>query len=308
MRLRIQPALLALSLTIVCLGVLAILYIAHENRISTPESMIACLPARGATLAYIDVAALRRVGILELAAGSKAVEDLEYKSFVESTGFNYRTDLDSVAGAFSGDTTYLVVKGRFDWKKLSSYARSSGGTCVNGFCREPGSAPNRRISFYALKADTMALAVNPDGYGAGDISPRGRRHVDPLPDQPVWVSVPGTYFKTAQDLPTGTHAFATALAAANKVVFSAGPESDHLLVQMSVVCATPEAASALALQLENVTDLLRKMVALEHQTPNPRDFSGVLTAGSFQRVGPTVFGRWPIQRSFIDTLVEGPLN
>lgn len=305
---RFQPALLAFGLVVLCLGALAGFYYWHERRIGTPEAMVACLPPREATLLYVDVDALRRAGILELLAGSKATEDLEYKTFVEATGFDYRRDLDSVAASFASDGTYLVVKGRFAWRQLSRYSKEHGGRCVNGFCIAPSSTPDRYASFYALKKNTMALAFARDEFAAGTITTRGRQPGDPLPQQPIWVSVPGAALRKIADLPTGTHSFATALSGADKIVFSAGPEQDHLQVQMTVSCATPEAASQLALRLDNITDLLRKMVTLENQTPNASDLSGVLAAGTFQTIGSTVYGRWPVQRAFLDAVAGGSLN
>jgi len=307
-RLRFQPALLALGLVALCLGILAAFYYWHERRIATPEAMIDCLPPREAPLVYVDVDALRRAGILDLLAGSRATEELEYKNFVEAAGFDYRRDLDSVAAAFASDGTFLVVRGRFDWKRLNRYSAANGGRCVNGFCQIPGNSADRRISFYALKTDTMALAFGKDDFAAGDINLRPRQQVDPLPKQPVWVSVPGSILKKTTDLPAGTHSFATALSNANTILFSAGPEGDHLQVQMSVTCRTPEEASQMALQLENVTDLLRKMAARENQTPNPRDLSGVLAAGAFQHIDRTVFGHWPVQRSFLDDVAGGSIH
>ena len=53
------------------------------------------LPADRATLVYIDTDALRKSGLLDLLAGSKAAEEADYRKFVEQTGFDYRTDLDA---------------------------------------------------------------------------------------------------------------------------------------------------------------------------------------------------------------------
>jgi len=291
-----------------CVLVLGAFYLTHAHRIGTPEAMIGCLPPREATLVYVDIAALRRSGVLDLLAGSKATEELEYKNFVEATDFDYRRDLESVAAEFAPDGTFLVVKGHFNWRRLSNYAISGGGRCLNGLCQATGSGPDKRISFYLLKPDTLALAVSPDSFAAGDISVRRQQPIDALPQQPVWISVPASVLKTSQSLPDGTHSYATALSSAEKIVFSAGPENDKLQVQMSVTCATPEAASALALQLENVTDLLRKMIEREHQAPNPKDLAGVLTTGTFQPQGRMVLGHWPVERTFIDTLAGGSLN
>ena len=308
MRLRLQPGLVALAVVGLCLAVLSAFYFTHAHRLVTPEAMIACLPPREAAVVYVDVGALRRSGILYLLAGSKATEELEYKNFVEATEFDYRRDLDSVAAAFAPDGTFLVVKGRFNWKRLSNYTIAGGGRCMNGLCQATGSGPDKRISFYLLKPDTLALAVSPDSFAAGDISVRRKQPVDPLPREPIWISVPAAVLKAARDLPAGTHSYATALSSAEKIVFAAGPENGRLEVQMKVTCASPETASAMALQLENVTDLLRKMIEREHQVPNPKDLAGVLTAGTFQPEGRMVLGHWFVERAFIDTLAGGSLN
>ena len=100
---------------------------------------------------YIDVDAIRRSGILNMVAGSKAAEELEYQQFVDETKFDYRQDLDAVAAAFKDGQVFLALRGRFHWKNLTDYARHQGGSCHNDFCVAPGSQPNRRISFYPVK-------------------------------------------------------------------------------------------------------------------------------------------------------------
>ena len=51
----------------------------------------------------------------------------------------------------------------------------------------------------------------------------------------------------------GQRAFAIALQNAERIVFSVGPEGDHLQVAVNVTCKDTEAASALLVQLENTT-------------------------------------------------------
>ena len=45
--------------------------------------------------------------------------------------------------------------------------------------------------------------------------------------------------------------------------------------------------------------------ARERQTPNPADFSGVLTSGAFSSQGRRVVGHWPIERSFVQYVLGG---
>jgi hypothetical protein len=51
--------------------------------------------------------------------------------------------------------------------------------------------------------------------------------------------------------------------------------------------------------------MLREMIAREHQTPNPRDLSGVLTSGTFNHLGTRVLGSWPLEKGFVEGLLGG---
>src|ERR1700736_5320296 len=83
------------------------LYLSRGPR--TPAELASYLPDKNATLLYIDIDAMRRSGILNMLAGSKMAEDLEYKTFVDQTGFDYRHDLDAIAATFSGDQIFFVL-------------------------------------------------------------------------------------------------------------------------------------------------------------------------------------------------------
>jgi hypothetical protein len=81
-----------------------------------------------------------------------------------------------------------------------------------------------------------------------------------------------------------------------------GPEQQRYELAMDVTCKTAEEAAILRAQLEGITGLLKKLISRESQTPNPNDLSGILTAGVFQRVDRHVVGKWPVQKSFIESL------
>jgi hypothetical protein len=150
---------------ILTVGFLALavgLWKARENRFDPLEH----LPTADATVASIDVGALRQAGILSLLASQPQTEEAEYLSFVQSTGFDYQKDLESVAAAFAPDATYFIVRGRFDWPKLEAFAKTGGGGCYERLCHLPGSVPERRISFLPLQPNIMALAVSTDDLGA----------------------------------------------------------------------------------------------------------------------------------------------
>ena len=307
-RIRFQPWQLALLVVALCVAAVGV---ARWLRVSSPYDaarLLAALPLEKATLVYIDTALLRQSGTLELLAGSKAAEEPDYRKFVEQTGFDYRKDLDAVAAAFVDNHVYITLRGRFQWKQLTTYAESQGGECHYSVCTMPGSSLERNISFYPLKSDVLALAVSTDPRAVTNIDPGGRKIPLPVPPDPVWISVPAAVFNRLDAFPDGTRAFLSPLARAEKVTFAAGPKGDRLQLRLEVACATPDAAADLVKQFSGVTSLLKNMIERQHMTPNPRDLSGVLVAGSFQQRQSTVIATWPLERGFVEALAAGQIQ
>lgn len=281
------------------------MYVYQTGGRSSAADLASYLPLGEGALVYIDVDAMRRSGILDLIAGKKAAQELEYESFVEETKFDYRDDLDNVVALFKGDQVFMTLRGRFDWKSLMAYVKHHGGSCQNGYCNTPGSQPDRRISFYPIKPSVMAMAISRDGWAAYQISRKSGRLPIVPPAQPVWAILSGPMLKSIGSLPAGTQAFATALANADQMVFTVGEEGDHFVAAMTVDCRTADKASVLLTDLQSTTDTLRRWLAREHKGPNPNDVSGPLVAGSFRREDRQVFGAWPVQRSFIEAMAGG---
>ncbi len=75
-----------------------------------------------ATIFFANIAALRHAGMLNLLAGVKESEDREYSNFIRETHFDYKRDIDGIAGAVDGDRFFFVVRGYFDWNRLRRYA------------------------------------------------------------------------------------------------------------------------------------------------------------------------------------------
>ena len=305
---RTQPWHLAAFIIAACAGVIVSIYVVRSRGIETPADLMACLPRNHATLAYLDVNALRRSGFLDLIAGSKAAEDLEYKTFVDGTGFDYRRDLDRIALAIAQNDVWLVLRGRFNWNKLNSYTTSHGGECRNAVCSVRMS-PKRWLSYYPLRAGAMALAISAQNGAVYAIGPKANPGaVGDLPEQPIWISVPAAALRNAQSLPPGAKSFVSPLGSAEKIVFSLGPDANNLRLSADITCSSEAAASGLISQLQGATTMLQKMLARENQQPNPRDLSGVLVAGSFSREGRRVLGVWPVPRQFVETIAAGDLN
>lgn len=265
--------------------------------------MASYMPGRDAAVLFVDVTALRSSGILEKLAASSVVEEAEYKTFVEQTGFDYKRDLDRLMANSADDTHYFLLDGRFDWSKLTAYAKGQGGVCEGDFCSVKGTTPGRIISFYPVTSNLLALASSSNAQAAREIS--SRTPVMPVygtPSQPLWLHVPASTLHRQTELPSGTKLFTRALKPAERALFSVGPQGEQFELTADIVCRTVEQAVVMKNQLEGITQLLQTFLVREKQNPSTADLSGVLSSGSFQRQSEHVIGRWPITRAFIASL------
>jgi hypothetical protein len=262
------------------------------------------LPVRDALVFYVDFEALRRGGLMRLFDSAKGPEDPEYLRFVSGTSFDYKRDLDGVMAAFGPTGHFILAKGRFNWNSLRSYAASQQGKCEDALCRLNGSAPDRRISFLPIQSGLMALAVSTDDSAAMRLTSPAAESGFQIPDAPVWASLPPSWLKSAGNLPDGTRPFARAVEQAESITVAFAPEGDRFALKLTVVCNGQQEAYDASAQLTKMTALLRKLIALEKQTPNPGDLSGLLVSGTFRSAGDRVFGYWPIERVFVENLLR----
>ena len=277
----------------------------YRSRALSPAAMLRRLPTDDALIVYIDFARLRAGGILQLLDGSKVGEDPEYQAFVRKTDFDYKQDLEAALLAFSAEGKYMLLKGRFDWKNLTAYVRGMNGSCNNSFCKMAGSTPERRISFFPVQSNLMALAVSQVEDAAHRMNEIDSRPDREIPNAPIWISIPPSVVNSGQSLPAGTQMFARSLKGAQAVTLAVVPEGDRFAAKLDVRCASASDATELAGELTKTTGLLRDLIAHEHQTPNPADLSGFLTSGSFRSEGMKVHGYWPMQRALIENLLGG---
>jgi hypothetical protein len=264
------------------------------------------LPKREAAIAFVNVSAIRSSGLLDKLVGSTVGEEAEYKTFVQRTGFNYKTDLDRVLMSSASGVHYFLLKGRFDWNKLRSYAMQEGGKCDGDYCSVAGSTPGRVISFHRAKSDLMALASAGTDSAARDIVKHSPEKLSfDVPDKPVWLHAPASMMRDQRETPAGTRLFLKALEQAESLMMTIGPAGDAFEVAINVICRAEQDAAVLRAQLEQITTLLQKFLTRENQRANAADLSGVLASGSFQRDGRHVLGRWPLQKEFIQSLSKG---
>jgi hypothetical protein len=262
------------------------------------------LPPDRAVHVYLNVAAMRQVGILDTIAGSKQVEDSDYKKFVQDTGFDYRNDLDSLAIAFRDGDVYYAAQGRFRWEKLAAYAPAHGGKCDQFLCTTPGSEPGRNVSYYMPRTNTLALATSRTATAGDMVGPGTWAQTPVIGDAGLWVSAPPFAFSDLSKMPTGTRSFFSPLAKAQSTTFTLGPAAKGQGFELRMQVRTPseEAAKNMATQYQEITSLFVKMLERENMHANPSDLSGVLVGGKFESKDKEVTGTWPISKGFVETL------
>lgn len=308
MKVRIQPWQLVTAIILACAATVGIAHLWRSSKKLTAVQMFQSLPMDKTVKIYFDVSLLRKAGILGLFSGSVTAQDPDYRRFVQDTGFDYVTDLDAVAVTLSHDSMYVALRGRFDWRRLSAYAAAQQGRCQNTICTMPASDPARNISFYPMQSDILALAVTPEPRGVVAIGLPAQPVPLTLPDQPVWVLVPGSAFQSTGGLPAGAQAFLSPLAAAQEASFTLAPSGNGgFEVDLEAACANQQAAESIAAQFTSTTNLLKQMISRERKTANPGDLSGVLTSGQFEAKQAKLVGTWPLSRDFLETLVSGKL-
>jgi hypothetical protein len=133
---------------------------------SPRDELLSQMPADASAVLFLDLDGLRQSPFLaelyKWAPQTKA--DPDYAQFLQSTGFNYETDLSRVSIAVlkrgQGTTLFAVADGQFDRKKIFAYASQTGRRESRGG-REISSVPvngsARRITFTFLRNNRMAL-------------------------------------------------------------------------------------------------------------------------------------------------------
>jgi hypothetical protein len=299
-RARLLIALIAL----LCIGAVWG-FVWYRGKPISDARLLSRMPSTNAVILNVDINALRQAGILQLLDGSRAGMDPDYQQFVRRINFDYRQDLDSFMIAFAPTGRFMLVRGRFDWKSLRSYATDDGGQCYVSQCRMNASSPGRSISFAALQNNLMALSVTEEQWGVRQlIGTPGPPETD-VPDAPIWLSVPGSVMQSGEGLPDGTRMFAHAMDRAQKLILSFAPEGSRFVAKLDLRCNNEHDAASIAGDLTHATGLLKQLIEREHQKPSPADLTGVLAFGSFVSRGSRVEGRWPIERELLTNLLAG---
>ena len=290
-------------MVVACAAFIAAIAFWRIHRNAPVSALMERLPEEDSVIFYIDVKALRASGLLEFLAGTGESEESEYREFVQQSGFDYVTDLDAALVSVCESDRFFLLDGRFDWGRLTRYVDSHGGSCHNGFCRVRGSVPGRDISFFAVTPSIMGLASSRDSWAATALE-RKYRHVSDaeIPAEPFWLTMPGPVLSHAQWLPASARFFAAAMAKVSRVILTLGPSGSEFEARLAVDCPGAGQAAQLARELTRVTDLLQSLSGRDNEPPDSNELGTVLAAGSFERQDGRVLGRWPITKSFLETL------
>ena len=277
----------------------------RQSQAADSFKLVQMLPRETGVVVYVDLAALRSAGLLS--ALNHASEEPDYRKFVEQSGFDYNRDLQAVAVSFVNGEEFGAARGKFDWTKLSAYAAAQGGSCKDSLCSLPASKPEYYISFYPLRTNVLAIAVSRDRTAASKIDPPRGSSVF-LETGAVAISATGAEFEPGKNLPPGAQAFLSPLSKALRVSFyvsQATGGSKGLELRLDAECPSPESAAELVKQLRNTTDLLKNMLARDKMTPRQDDLSGLLVSGTFTAQNGRVSGKWPLNRTFVESLAAG---
>jgi hypothetical protein len=263
------------------------------------------LPQGDATTFYVNVSALRRAGVLQLFAGTKAAEEGDYRDFVRETELDYTKDIDAIAGAAESGQVFLLLRGRFDWNKLRAYAAAHGGECARSLCAAPASKTGRWVSFVAIQPDVMGLALSGDRAAAQAVRRPANAALAPIPARPLWARISKSVLKNPAELPIAVRLFAISVEFANPVVLSLRPADEHgeeFKLELDAQCASPAMAETIRKQLEIDTNMIRLELRREHARPNAADLTGLLTEGAFQVVDKQVVATWPVRKELLKSL------
>ncbi len=260
------------------------------------------MPDGSSTSIYVDFALLRRTGILDRLAGPAALEEAEYRKFIEATGFDYRRHLDGVLIDSQDDATFYLATGEFDWSRIESYVKSQGGRCSNRLCMMVATTPGKLISLMPMEKQTLALAVSKDPMAVSRISAQNETPVPDIPFSPAWIRVPGDRLKGSPDLPEGLNLFMQAFRGAERVLLLARPTQEGVDIVVDAPCSSPAVANAVAARLTQSTALMKGLAA--QQGRDERRMLSILAGGKFRADGAAVRGFWPIPPGLLEGLSD----
>jgi hypothetical protein len=240
---------------------------------SAPPDLMSLLPPGAPVVAYIDVAALRKLQNSPLAAmlglvGPDPKQDRDYREFVAGTGFDYTRDLDTAAiavwptallaprGGLGTNQALAVADGRFDQAKIDAYALRSGKLTMRGTQKiyvVPGS-PATSFSFLSAtrilltSGETLSLLA-PAGSAKENDAMRAR--IKRVAAAPIFAAartdmLPPTFYDSFKNAPQ----LETLARSVRGLTLAGEPQGDRIDMALDAECDSLSHAAELATLLD----------------------------------------------------------
>jgi hypothetical protein len=250
---------------------------------ATPN-ILSLLPADAPAVAYMDVAALRKLQNSPLAAmlglaGENPQTDRDYQNFVTGTGFDYTRDLDRAALAIwpatgaANSPTVAIADGRFDQSKIKAYALRTGKIVTRGtqlIYEVPGDPP---VAFQFLSATRIELA---SGTGAETLlsaakstprDPAMQERIDRVAGAPIFAvartdNLPPAFYDNLKNSPQ----FESLARSVRGLTFAGQPDAAVIHVTLDAECDSMTNAIGLAA----LVDTLRLLGSMAMSDPKSR--------------------------------------
>jgi len=247
-------------------------------------SILSQLPPGAPAVAYIDVAALRRLHDSPLAAilglaGENPAQDRDYQEFVRETGFDYTRDLDRVAIAFWPSATHgaenqalAIADGRFDRDKIKAYALRTGRQVAQGeesYYEVPGDPP---ISLGFQSATRIVLASG-EGLSVVTLVPSGaekaamQERINHVAGAPLFAvartdNLPPSFYDALRSAPQ----YESVARSVQDLALAGQPDGDILHVTLDAECDSMKNA----IELATVVESLRLLGSMALADPKAR--------------------------------------
>jgi hypothetical protein len=286
-------------------AILSVIDVQRHRFVRSSIDLVKQLPPGDFTRFYADLGALRKAGLLHLLTGANPIQEKDYQEFVRQTQFDYTRDLDAIAGASDGEQLFFLIRGRFEWDKFKRYVLARGGTCRSQSCAIPTSKSGFWANLVLLQPGVAGLAISANSAAADTLRREVPQTDAAVPSNPIWVSVSKTLLMKPEALPLAMRILAISLQSADNVILSLGPAIDTqeaFTIDLDARFSMEPSAETARAQLEIQTRMLKLQLQRAHRAPDPADLTGLLTAGTFQRVRKRVTGHWPVRRELLKTL------
>jgi hypothetical protein len=283
-----------LALGVLTLGAIAFWAYTHWHAPNNDrEELLSFMPSSASAVLYVDLQALRNSPFLAglYAWAGRPSVDADYAEFMQATGFNYERDLDRAAIAVwdrAKETSFFALAdGRFDRKKITTYAMQSGTRVIEGG-REiflvPVNGSARRISFIFLQNDRIAITDQPElskmlsGNRKDADAGEWRMRFGRLAGSPIFSVIredAGAGSALVGKAPSGLRSpqLSAVLDQLQWITVAGKPQGDRLDVVMEGECATESTAQQLA-------DLLNGVLVLAQAGLNDSKTRNELDSGA----------------------------